>query len=161
AEAALQTGKETELGQLVDELRRIEGPSGVYWRYCKAVQLIGRARQAQNKEGLQEAQSLLEGVIRQRSAWAPAWIARADLDDLLGNSDQAIDNCRKAIELGERDARLVRRLVDQLYKRQRFDEAEQEIRKLQKQAPSADLKRMMVDLVLRRQDYAGAASQAI
>jgi tetratricopeptide (TPR) repeat protein len=161
AEAALQTGKEAVLRQLVEELQRIEGQSGVYWRYCQAVQLIGKARQAQNKVGLQEAQVLLEGVIRQRSAWAPAWIARADLDDLLGNSDQAIDNCRKAIELGERDPRLVRRIVDQLYKRQRFDEAEQEIRRLQKQAPSADLTRMMVDLVLRRQDYAGAASQAI
>src|SRR5262249_18301732 len=116
-EAALQTGKEAVIQQLVDDLRRIAGPSGAYWRYCQAVQLIGRARQGQNKEGLQEAQSLLEGVVRQRAAWPPAWIARADLDDLLGNSDQAIDNCRKAIELGERNPRVVRRLVDQLYKR--------------------------------------------
>src|SRR5262249_48467715 len=144
-----------------DELKAIEGADGIYWRYCNAVSLIRQARKNRGQEGLKEAKSNLEAVASRRSAWPPLWIARADLEDLLSNSDQAIENYRRAIELGERKPRVVRQLVEQLYKRQRFDEAEQEIRRLQKQAPSTDLTRLLVDISIRRQDFGGAASQAL
>src|SRR5262249_28792996 len=78
-----------------------------------------------------------------------------------GNSDEAVASYRRAVELGERNPRVVRQLVEQLYKRQRYEEAEQEVRKLQKQAPSADLQRLMVAITLQKQDYTRAANEAL
>src|SRR5262249_51099224 len=143
---------------VVGEMKRIEGNAGIYWRYCRAVTLIRQARKAQSRDGLDEARSLLTSVANRRPAWPPVLIAKADIEDLSGNSDEAVANYRRAVELGERNPRVVRLLVEQLYKRQRYEEAEQEVRKLQKQAPSADLQRLMVAITLQKQDYTRAAN---
>src|SRR5262249_40874712 len=160
-EAALQGSKEAAAQEVVGEMKRIEGDAGIYWRYCRAVALIRQARKAQNREGLDEARSLLPAVAKRRAGWAPVLIAKADIEDLTGNSDEAVASYRRAVELGERNPRVVRQLVEQLYKRQRYEEAEQEVRKLQKQAPSADLQRLMVAITLQKQDYTKAASHAL
>lgn len=160
-EAALAVGKDASMQQAVAELRRLEGEAGVLWRYCAAVRLIRQARQSEKLPPLDEAQKLLEAVAAQRGNWPAVYIAKADLDDLRGNADESIANYRRAIELGERNPRIVRQLVQQLYKRQRFAEAEHEIQKLQKQAPSSDLQRMMVAIFVQQQDNERAAQQAV
>ena len=62
-------------------------------------------------------------------------LAKADIEDFQGNFEKAIFNYRRAIELGERNPRVLHRLVDLLSQEQRNDEADQEIRKLQKLGP--------------------------
>jgi len=159
-EAALQTQNEPAMQQRIAELKRIEGEAGTFWRWSAARRAIWQARTQNKPQGLEEARRLLDAVAAQRPAWPAALVARAEVEELAGNTDQAIDNYQRAITLGERNPRVVRQLVEQLYKRQRYAEAEQEIAKLQRQSPSNDLKRLMVDIV-RRQDEGRAAEQAI
>ncbi|OAI50400.1 hypothetical protein AYO44_17815, partial [Planctomycetaceae bacterium SCGC AG-212-F19] len=160
-DTASQASDEVAMQRWIDELKRIEGPQGAYWQHCTAVKLIRKARDTQKRDGLDQARKLLDAVAVMRPSWPAVLIARADLEALQNNPEQAIANYRHAVELGERNPRVVRHLVDQLYKRQRYDEAEQEIRKLQQDAHGTDLKRLIVDIALRREDTDRAVSQAI
>ncbi|MBL8796384.1 MAG: tetratricopeptide repeat protein [Planctomycetia bacterium] len=160
-EAALAVGQEAALQKTIADLRALEGEGGAMWRYCQALWLLRQSRQADKPTHLDEIQKLLDAVVAQRGNWPPVHIARADLADLRGNADESIANYRRAIELGERNPRVVRQLVQQLYKRQRFAEAEHEIQKLQKQAPTGDFKRLMVAILFQQQDGERAAQQAL
>src|SRR5439155_26414378 len=104
-------------------------------------------------------------VATQKPAWPVAQLARAEVEVLRGNDEQAIANFRRAIELGERGPAVVRKLVELLYRKQRYAEADQEIRRLQKQTLiAADLHRLAADLSLRNQDVHRAvelASEAV
>lgn len=160
-ETAVQSNSEPVMQRWIDDLKRIEGPAGAYWQYCAAVKRIVQSRAKLDRDSLEQARKLLDRVAGLRPSWPAVLIARADLEALLGNPDQAIVNYRRAIELGERNPRVVRHLVEQLYKRHRYEEAEQEVRRLQQQSPGADFRRMIADIAYRRQDTERAASVAI
>jgi tetratricopeptide (TPR) repeat protein len=151
-ELALQADDEKAMQNILVELQRIEEGQGALWRFCEAARLIWRARQGDTR-GLDQARAHLEFVASARPGWSPVLVAKADLEDIRGNLEQAVANYKRAIDLGEHDPRVVRQLVQLLYKRQRYDEADQQIRKLQQQSPiTADLQRLAVDVSLRRQD---------
>jgi tetratricopeptide (TPR) repeat protein len=160
-ELALQAGDEPAMSRLVEEMQRIEGPQGPVQNFCQALWLIQQAQQGK-KEVVEKAQALLDVVAAQRPTWPAVPLAQADLEELRGKSDQVILNFRRALELGERNPRVMRRLVELLYQQQRYDEADQEIRKLQQQAPlEIDLQRLAVAVSLRNQDPARAVQLAL
>src|SRR5262249_25671953 len=115
-EVALRGGDAVAAQRMVGEMQRIEGADGVFWRYSRAVLLISQARKGTDRQGLTEASGLLDAVFTQRPAWPAVLVAKADIDELRGNLDQAMTNYRRAIELGERQPRVVRQLVELLYK---------------------------------------------
>lgn len=159
-EVALQTGNDQAMQRYRGDLQRIEGAQGTFFRYATALHKIWQARQGE-RQGLEEARNLLDAVAADRPSWSAVLLAKADIEAMRGNGEQAIVQYRKAIELGERNPRVVRQLVQLLYQQQRFDEAEQEIRRLQRLAPSADLQRLIVDIALRKQDPLQAAREAL
>jgi tetratricopeptide (TPR) repeat protein len=159
---AQQSGDEATLTRLLGEIRAIEGGQGKFWRFCEATRLLGEAAKG-NRDVLEEARVHLDAVATRKPGWTVVLIAKARLEELRGNSEQAIANYRRAIDLGERSPRTVRQLVQLLYQRQRFDEADQEIRKLQKQSQqmSAELQRLAADVSLRNQDPIRAVEMAL
>lgn len=158
---ALQADDKPAQQRLLDEIRGIEGGQETFWRYCEALRLIGLARQG-DKAVLDEARAHLDAVAARRPGWAAVHLAKAELEELKGNTEQAVAQYRKAIDLGERGPRAVRQLVQLLYKRQRFDEADQEIRKLQRQTQvSSDLMRLAADVSLKNQDPLRAVEMAL
>jgi tetratricopeptide (TPR) repeat protein len=160
-ELALQAGDEPAMSRLLGEMQRMEGPQGPLNNFCQALWLIQQAQRG-NKEVMDKAQALLDVVASQRPTWAAVPLARADLEELSGKPDQVIFHFRRALELGERNPRVLRRLVDLLYQQQRYDEADQEIRKLQQQAPlENDLQRLAVAVSLQNQDPARAVQLAL
>jgi len=152
---ALQASDDAAMQRLVGELKQIEGDQGTLWRYTGAVRLIQRARLG-DRAGLAEARTLLDQVVARRQEWPSVFVARADLDEVNNNLDQAIANYRQAISLGERSPRVVRQLVQLLYKQQRYDEADQEVRRLQEQttdqAELHRLQKLQVDISLLNED---------
>jgi tetratricopeptide (TPR) repeat protein len=159
---AQQSGDEAAVTRLLAEIRAIEGGQGTFWRFCEATRLLGEAAKG-NKDVLEEARQHLDAVATRKPGWTVVLIAKARLEELKGNPEQAIANYRRAIDLGERNPRTVRQLVQLLYLRQRFDEADQEIRKLQKQTQqmSAELQRLAADISLRNQDPIRAVEMAL
>jgi tetratricopeptide (TPR) repeat protein len=152
---ALQASDDAAMQRLVGELKQIEGDQGTLWRYAGAVRLIQRARQG-DRAGLEEARTLLDQVVARRQEWPSVFVARADLDEINNHLEQAIANYRQAISLGERGPRVVRQLVQLLYKQQRYEEADQEVRRLQQQttdqAELQRLRKLQVDISLLNED---------
>jgi cellulose synthase operon protein C len=148
------------MNRIMEEIQRIEGADGPLARYSQAARLLWRAGRGQ-KVDLEEARQHLDFVAAARPTWPAVQLARAEIDLLRGNDDQAIADYRRAMELGQRSPRVIRKLVELLYKKQRYAEADQEIRRLQKQTLiAADMQRLAADLSLRNQDPSRAVELA-
>ncbi|HZT81556.1 MAG TPA: tetratricopeptide repeat protein, partial [Gemmataceae bacterium] len=159
AELALQTGDEAAVRQALDQVRQIEGGQGTFWRYGEALRLVRLASSADG--ALDTARNHLDLVAGARPGWVAVPLAKAELEERAGRTEQAIAQYWEAINLGEQDPRVVRQLVQLLHSRQRYREADQVIRRLQKQAPlSPDLQRLAADLALRNRDGLEAARRA-
>jgi tetratricopeptide (TPR) repeat protein len=157
---ALRNNDDGGMKRLQDDIHRVEGTQGPLTRYAEAVRIIWRHRQGQ-KADLDDARAHLDYVASQRPAWSAVLLAKGEIEMIKGNDEQAIADLRRAIELGERGPRVIRKLVELLYARQRYAEADQEIRRLQKQTLiAADMHRLAADLSLRNQDAARAVELA-
>lgn len=156
---ALRAGDLKALPERVADLKRIEGAGGALWQYGEAVQLIrtARAEEVGRTENLEKARGLLEQVAAARPNWPQVYLARAELEDSRGNPEQAIASYRRAVELGERSPQVVRGLVELLYQRKRYDEAEKEVRRMQEQAPlTAEMRRLASRVAVARNDFTQA-----
>jgi tetratricopeptide (TPR) repeat protein len=157
---ALHGGDEKTVQQRLDDIERVEGSRGTLWRYAEATRLIALAKQGK-KANLDRARAHLDWVVTQRPTWSAALVAKADLEVLKGNAEPAIANYRKAIELGESSPQVIRQLVQLLYDRQRFAEADQEIQRLQKHTLiAANLQHLAADISLRNENPARAVELA-
>jgi tetratricopeptide (TPR) repeat protein len=158
---ALQAGVEDSQKAALETIRRLEQGEGPLWHYGQALRLIRLARQGQ-KEVLDEAHTHLEAAAGRRPAWAAVQVARAQVDALKGNAEQAVSGYRRAMELGERGLQVTRELVQLLHRLGRFPEAEQEITRLGRQVEqSPELKRLAADISLQNQDPARAVQLAL
>src|SRR5262249_32704874 len=158
---ALRAGDKATIDRVLKDLHRLEGSQGTVWRFGEAARLIWQAQQG-GEVSLDEARVLLDAVAARRPSWPAVLLAKADLEVLKGRLDQAIAHYQEAINLGERSPRVVRQLVQLLYQRQRYQDADQEIRKLQRRATlSAEWQRLAADISLRNQDPARAVQMAL
>lgn len=149
---ATQAGDEAALPPLVAEVRRLEGEQGALWRYGEACQLIRKAL-AGDKGGLKEAEGLLAAAAERRPRWAQVYLRRGEVSELRGDVETALTHYQKAVELGDRTPDALRRVVQLLYARHRYAEADQIIQKLQEQAPQlADLNRLGAEVALHQKD---------
>lgn len=123
-ESLLQRGAEAApMRDLVAELRRLEGEEGSHWRWGTAALQVQEARGARDK--LAQARAQLVDLGRRQRDWPRIPLLEARIDEIEGKWEGAIDNITKALELGERQPRLVRRLVQLLLERRKFAELEQ------------------------------------
>jgi tetratricopeptide (TPR) repeat protein len=148
-ELAMANGREPEMRAALDAVQRIEGDQGVLARYGKALYLIWEAEKKAEKSALAEARQILDELASQRPSWPAVPLAKAEIDRQQKRPELAIANYRKAIELGDRGARVVRPLVHLLYQANRYAEANQEIQRLQKETLTKDLKQVAAMLSLR------------
>jgi tetratricopeptide (TPR) repeat protein len=176
-ELALQAKDRTEMEQIQKGIRQIEGNGGPFGRLCEATRLIQLAKEPAKSENessdatqaapinlslLTQAQSQLELAAAKRPTWPALSLARADIEEVEGHPEKAINHYRRAVELGERNPRVLHRLVNLLLEQHRVEEADQEIRKLQQQGPLRDdLQRLAVAVSLQSQDSARAARLAV
>lgn len=157
---ALEAGEESSLKRLIEEIRNIEGSTGTLWRYGQAAYALEKARQG-DRSLLAEARQLLTEVVTRRPNWSQAALLAAHLDELQHDTVRALDNYLKAVELGERHPRVIRRTVQLLFERQRYLEARQTLRKLEEKiAYTGDLRRLAAEISLETREYAQALEQA-
>jgi tetratricopeptide (TPR) repeat protein len=160
-ELGLQDGNEASASRGLDEVRRIEGGQGTHWRFGEALRLLRRA-QAGDAAALEQARGHLDAAASARPGWIAVHVARAELEEYAGRPEAALSQYRAAVDLGERNPRTIRRLVELYHKRQRSRDAALVIRQLKKQAPlSEDLRRLEVDVALRSHDNSNAIERAL
>jgi tetratricopeptide (TPR) repeat protein len=111
----LETKNQMGLTAVLDQMRRIEGEEGVWWRYGKASFLIWQARRSPKRgQLLDEAAGLLQAVAARRQRWSAVYTAQAEVESLRGNQAQALDLTRQALDMGENNPQILRRLVRQV-----------------------------------------------
>jgi tetratricopeptide (TPR) repeat protein len=164
---ATREGDEKGVEKTLADIYQIERGRGAYHRFGQALRLIGLAKQGKGdaKEALNEARLLLDQAASMRPTWSRIALARAEIDELGGNPEEAIVHLKKAIEEGETSPVVIQRLVDALMKRQRYAEAEQELNRLRKSLlVNSELAKMAAGLELRQGNHDKAlaiAGQAV
>lgn len=162
-ELAIRTENVELASSSLKEIQRLEGTSGSGSRLAEAACYMLRARRGE-RQMLARARQLIEGAQRV-SIGSPVQVqlALAELSELEGNDEAAVEHYRAAVDAGERDPRIVRRAAQLLYARHRFFDAENLIKKYQEQSPEAfsgGLGRFAAELSLRTRDRARAIELA-
>lgn len=143
-----------------EKLQAAEGPSGWFWRYCRARRLLNEAKDA-NDPGIIEAASIGESLLKNRPSWPDAHLLSAVVLETQGKTQEAIDEYLAAIRLGASRLPVYKHLVPLLYRARRFDEAEQYLGQLRSEIPgSAELSRLEIDLAGRSGEYERALEAA-
>jgi cellulose synthase operon protein C len=160
-ELSAQTGNAAAARSALDDLRRIEGAEGAAWCYAEAVRLTAEARRGQ-ADLLPEARRRLDQAASQRPGWTPLVLAKAEVAELQNRPEDAIAQYKEAMRLGERGERISRRLVELLYRQQRYREAQEEIAHLRHQGTEAShLELLEAELSLHNRDPLRAAQLAL
>src|SRR5262249_38624956 len=129
---ALTDGDLGAVRRAVAEIRRIEGPEGALARYGRACELMLQARGG-DRSGLDEARRQLPAISGRRPGWSRLALCEAEIATLAGNPSLAIAKYQQAVDQGERDPAVLRRLVELLSAERRYDEASRALRLLPEQ----------------------------
>jgi predicted Zn-dependent protease len=156
---ALRAGQEKAMQRVLEDIQRIDGPDGTLADYGKACILLWRAGKG-DRSGLVKARSLLTGLANRRPGWSRVPLCLARVEELDRDRSAALQQYLHAIDLGERDAVVIRRAVELLYERGRYFEADQVVRKLPEVALVGDLQRTAAVVSLRSHDYDRALTLA-
>lgn len=149
---ALESGNAATLQRVVASVKQIEGEEGAVWRYGEAARLLVLAKQGDGT-GLAQAHHLLAEAGARRPNWSNVPLLEAEIDDLEGKPDFALEHYRRALALGSRPPAAVQRLVQLLYERRRYLDADDVLRQLQEAAPlPAELGRLAVEISLHNRD---------
>ncbi len=164
---ALRAGDSAAVEQTLETMRSQEQGSGPYTRFGMAQISLAQARKLagndpQRESALEEARRQLDLVAVKRPSWAPVHTARAELFEIQGQLEQAITELRQAMREGDRSPAVVQRLVRALMQRQRDNEADEELKKLQGSviASSSELGKLVASVALKKGDPARALDLA-
>jgi tetratricopeptide (TPR) repeat protein len=157
---AYENDDEPGMRDALEAIRSVEGIGGALGRYNEARLLVHAGRKG-HPEALDEARSLLTLVGRDRPDWSRVPLALAQIDELEGRQDSAIDNYQRAIRMGEKQLPVIRRVVELLFGRRRYAEADLVLRNLPDQAPDfGNLQRLAAQVKLEVGDPAQALEYA-
>ncbi|HTU19758.1 MAG TPA: tetratricopeptide repeat protein, partial [Gemmataceae bacterium] len=149
---AFQGGDATLLARLTEELRRLEGEEGTWWRYAEAARLLLSAQRGEQdaKATVERTRVLVKDLVRLRPSWPRAALLEASLHELEGEPAEAANAYLRAFRGGEGLPGLVERMTGLLVEQGRLDEADEVIRRFAEQTPpSADLARLGAEIALR------------
>jgi cellulose synthase operon protein C len=152
-DVALQTADHACALDMVTKIRTIEGEDGTLWRFAQAAYVLDEARRGVTKD-LRPARALAEEIASKRPAWWGHFVLLAEIAELEGQTEQAIRNYTQAIELGNAQPTLARRLVGLLNQGNQFDRIDRVIEVLSDRGTStADLVLSTALNAIRQQDY--------
>ncbi len=129
---------------LVSTMRQAEGEQGTFWRFAHATLLIDQARRGENKARKASADDL--GVLRRlaselaerRPDWWGAPLLQAEIAELEGRDDDVVAAYQRAIDLGNSQPAIVRRLIGVLSDQKRFDDIDWLVKNLRDRGIAAE-----------------------
>jgi tetratricopeptide (TPR) repeat protein len=150
---ALEDSDESGMNDALAAIRRLEGDGGTFGRYDEARRLIWKATRG-DKSGLTAARTELDAVSKRRPGWSRVSLCLGQVWDLEGQEERALEHYLRAIELGERQLELIRRVVGLLYDRGRFTEAEMVLQRLPERTPLlGDMRRLVAEVSMQSGNY--------
>jgi tetratricopeptide (TPR) repeat protein len=173
-ELALQLGDRSKMEAIVGELAATEAGlygsaerGGPFTQCAKARYLVWLTaqdgRDPRSSREIEEARLLLNKAATLRPTWSLAPLYEAELEDFAGNADPAIKGYLRAIELGMQNALVVRRTVQLLFERGRYDEADELLQTLEAKgvgARDSQLQKLAAEVSLQIRDPGQAVALA-
>jgi predicted Zn-dependent protease len=151
-EIAVAEGNSREIKKLVDDLRRIEGDNGTFWRYGEAARLLGQARGGQRSD-IAPARKLLGEAAQRRPKWACIPLLEAAADEIEGNTEAAVQHYLQALEQGEKNRQVLAHVARLLYQRRQYEQADDVVRQAEEQGMlDSNLARLGAEAALKRHD---------
>jgi tetratricopeptide (TPR) repeat protein len=150
---ALSVGDHSDAENLVAEIRNAEGDEGTSWPFAQAALLIDQVRRGA-PEKLDEARRIASEIAERRPQWSAGFALSGEIAELKGQTDEAIKHYTRAVELGNVQLSLVRRLLGLLAQRDRFDEIDRVAQVLRDQGAALDQITIVKALdAIRRQEF--------
>jgi tetratricopeptide (TPR) repeat protein len=125
---AMRAGDPAEIEQVLKGVRKSEG-DGPLWHYGEAARL-GLLADKGGKKLYKQALQHLATARELRPAWAAVPLLAARVHDEQGDTEAALADYLKAIELGDRGQVAIRRAFELLSGQHRYAEADQLLRRL-------------------------------
>jgi tetratricopeptide (TPR) repeat protein len=167
-ELALQDSDVEGAKVALRKLQEQDGESGPVSQYAEARLYIWTAEQdhgeKDDRPGLAKARELLALAETRRPQWPQIAVARGRLEEIdeKPNLDLAISSYSRAIELGERNLATIRHLLELLYAKQDYQQANAVLRQLPTQLiVGGNLRQMAVDASLQVGDRSRALDLAL
>ncbi len=127
-ELAVEFSKPDDMSEGARQLRRLAGASSSLARYAGACEIVWQVRSKKlGRSALTRARDLLSDARAGRAEWYEVARLGAEIDELDGRADEAIQGYRHALNLSPGHAATARRLVELLYARGRLAEAREAI----------------------------------
>jgi tetratricopeptide (TPR) repeat protein len=164
-----------EMNAALQRIQKLEGADGILWRFVEAQRDIWRVREAKAKDKgkaepqaeaerqalLRQARVRLTEIGSQRPNWSRIPRALGQIDEFEENFGAAIDHYQTALNQGDRDLALVRRLLALMSQERRYGEAKAVLSRIQSQSNlTGDLQRVASELFFRTQDPEQALAYA-
>jgi tetratricopeptide (TPR) repeat protein len=127
---ALQSNDEAAVERLQNEIERIDGKKGITARLADVFERIWKERRSNDRAGLDDALKILDQLEQDRPGLARIAYGKGLIYDRLANRDSAIAAYRKAVELGESQPAVIRRLSSMLFERGQYAEAKAVLNRL-------------------------------
>jgi tetratricopeptide (TPR) repeat protein len=151
-EIALQQDDEAAANEALRAIQKQEGPGRPLGDFAEASLEIWKKSHAR-ESNLPKARELLAKVETRRPRWPQVALQRGRIEELDGNLDLALAHFRRAVDLGERDLSVVRRVVQLLYERQHYEQADAVLRQLPAQLiVRGQLQQVAVEVSLQVRD---------
>ncbi len=115
---------DAETIQLIERMRTQEGEEGFHWRMSSLNRLFAKLQAGERNVNV-DARKLVDELSKLRPSWNQVATAQGRLLELNGQMDQALEQYKKAIELGERNPEIIKKTVQLLTLRRRPEEAKQ------------------------------------
>jgi len=156
---AMEAADHADALGLVSTMRKAEGEQGTFWRFAHATLLIDQARRGENKARKPSADDL--GVLRglaselaeRRPDWWGAPLLQAEIAELEGRDDDVVAY-QRAIDLGNSQPAIIRRLIGVLSDQKRFDDIDRLLTNLRDRGIAAeDLAIATAYSAIRGKDY--------
>lgn len=164
-EFAGRQGDDKTVADHIKVIREVEGPGGPCGNYVEASRLIYQAmRDRKLGDNIKTARELLMATAKKRPAWADIPRTQGILEELVGNFDEAYDYYNRAIALGDRTQESILRMIQYLYEKQRYEEADRELRRLVDEDPtlmSGQLARLGWRIAWEREQFDQALGMAV
>jgi len=167
-EQCLRSNDQQGMEQALTEIQRVAG-QGAYWLYGTAVLLSLQAETLKNENRQEEAFQALNQALRHlnqarelRQSWSRIPLLVAGIYDQAGKTELALKEYLEAIEMGERNPNAIRRAIQLLFQKQRYADADQLLRQLERQQIpfSSDLSRASAEIALRQGEFDRALEMA-
>lgn len=161
-ERVMRAGDRPAMERSLKAIEQVAG-QGSYWLYGQAVLLYLNEKEEKDRVAtLRQALKLLAQARELRGDWSRIPLMEAGVYDALGQPNRALENFRKAFDMGERNPNGVRRIIQLLMYKRQYAEADQLIRQLEREQPplSPEWSRPAAEVALQQGEYDRALEMA-